>query len=261
MVTQLPSARPRPSLLQRRIVRSFTRDAAQLVPVMRRDLLRDFRLLGRLGQRVYLRLTPRAIRQIDPGDTDLVNAINRSLFAQDPLAHFEQTYRTSYLRTLNATVGTVELHLGVAVGVPDPLARQIVAEGGRRLGLVDIRGQTRTALFHALAEGREQGLAREQLGRHILGRIERGPWRTVQTRAQVIARTETAHAQRVSAVETYKRTPIVTGALLFDAQITANTDAECIERDGLVVSFADADRAVSDEHPLGTLSIAPHIGR
>ena len=260
MVTQaLPRARPRPSRLQRRIIRSFMRDQERLSSLMAGELARGFRALGEEAERVFLRLRPRPIRQADPGDADLVSAIQRSVFARDPLAHFEQTYRTAYLRTLEATVGTVELNLGLAVGLPDHAARRVVAEGGRRLRLVDLRGQSRTALFHALAEGRAQGMAREQLARHIRGRITRGPWRTVQTRAGIIARTETAHAQRISAAQTYRRTPVVTGMLAFDAQIGA-TDADCEERNGRVYSFRDADLETSLEHPNGTLSWAPHVG-
>ena len=235
------------------------RDAGRLIPLFRADLLRRFQALGQTGRRAYLNLTPRPVRQIDPTDISTVDAISRSMAAQDPLAHFETSYRTSYLRTLDATVDTIQTHMGVVVGAPDPLARRIVAEGGTRLGLLDIQGQSRTALFHALSEGRAQGLTREQLGRHIADRIGRGRYKTVQIRAQVIARTETAHAQRVSATETYKRIPVVTGMLAFDAQLGV-TDAECTQRDGLVYSFRDADIETSLEHPLGSLSWAPHVG-
>lgn len=260
VTTRLPTRRPRPTLLQRRIVRAFMRDQGRLIPLFRADLVRRFNALGELGRRAYRSLTPRPVRQIDPTDADLVDAISRSMFSRDPLAHFETSYRTAYVRTLEATAGTVGQTMGIAVGVPDPVARRVVAEGGRRLGLVDLRGQSRTALFHALSEGRAQGLTREALGAHIKDRIERGPYRSVQTRAQVISRTETAHAQRVSASETYKRIPVVTGMLAFDAQVGV-TDADCEERDGLVYSFRDADIETSLEHPNGTLSWAPHIDR
>ena len=257
----LPTRRPRPQPFQIRIVRMFARDAARLIPLMRRDLLIVFRLLGERGRRAHANLTrPRAVRQIDPGDADLVGQISRSMFGQDSLFHtLERPYETAYLRTVSATADTVNLGLGLAVNLPDHVGRRVVAAGGRRLGLVDIHGQARSSLFHALAEGRAQGLTREQLGRHIISRIERGPWSTVQIRAQVIARTETLHAQRISAAEVYRTIPVVTGMLAFDA--TAGlTDAECTQRDGLVYSFRDADVETGREHVQGTLNWAPHVG-
>ena len=255
----LPTRRPRPQPFQIRIVRMFARDAARLIPLMRRDLLIVFRLLGERGRLAHANLTrPRAVRQIDPGDADLVGQISRSMFGQDSLFHtLERPYETAYLRTVTATSQTVNLGLGLAVNLPDHVGRRVVAAGGRRLGLVDIHGQARSSLFHALAEGRAQGLTREQLGRHIISRIERGPWNTVQIRAQVIARTETLHAQRISAAEVYRTIPVVTGMLAFDAQIGL-TDAECTQRDGLVYSFRDADVETGREHPNGSAERGHH---
>ena len=249
-----------PTRLQRRVVSALMRDQARLIALFQDELVALFNHLGRRVARDWRRQTTRAVRQIDPGDAELVDSIIGSVRVNEwHNTNLAPAYRTAYLRTLTATSQTVGLTMGLAVNLPDIAGRRVVAEGGRRLGLVDIQGQARTSLFHALSEGRAQGMAREQLAAHIQGRIARGPWRSVQTRAMVIARTETAHAQRISALDTYRSMDVVTGSQAFDAQIGA-TDADCEDRDGRVFTFADADIETGLEHPMGTLSWAPYTG-
>ena len=259
--TPLPTRRPRPAAYQRRIIRLFTGDQQRLIPLMHTPLLRAFDDLGRRAAQAYQALFPRPYRQVDPTDAPIVNEIVASMNIQDwESTHLGPVYERHYLRTLSATANSIRIGIGMGVNLPDVIGRKVVAEGGRRLGLLDVQGQSRTALFHALAEGRSQGMAREQLARQIRGRITRGRWRSVQTRAMVIARTETAHAQRISALETYSSMDVVSGMLAFDA-LGATTDADCEQRNGLVYSRQDADIETSLEHPNGTLNWAPHIDR
>ena len=246
--------------MQRRIVRSFSRDAALLIPPFQRDLIAAFALLGRRARRAFLDLRPEPVKQTDPTDADFVYAIRRSMQIDDWIpTRLEPAYQGVYLRTLEATTETIRLNLGLGYQHPDAVGRRVVAEGGRRLGLVDIKGQARTSLFHALAEGRAQGMAREELARHIRDRITRGPWRSVETRGLVIARTEVLHAQRISAVEVYKRTDIVSGVQAWDAQVGSPRMASAKSVIARVFSFNDADGETSLEHPSGTLSWAPYV--
>ena len=257
-----PRGKPTPTILQRRIIRSFSRDAALLIPPFQRDLIAAFALLGRRARRAFLDLRPEPVKQTDPTDADFVYAIRRSMQIDDWIpTRLEPAYQGVYLRTLEATTETIRLNLGLAINIPDAVGRRVVAEGGRRLGLVDIKGQARTSLFHALAEGRAQGMAREELARHIRDRITRGPWRSVETRGLVIARTETLHAQRISAVEVYKTDRRCERGSGLGRADRFDTDAECEERDGRVFSFNDADGETSLEHPSGTLSWAPYVSR
>ena len=260
MVSSL--ARPRPIALQRRIVRNQARDLARLIPPFQRELVRVFGELGDRAAAAYRDVTRRrTIRQVDPGDAQFVDAITDSMRIKNwTQTRFEPAYRTQYLRTLTATSQTIDLAMGIGFNLPDEVGRRIISEGGLRVGLVDMQANTRTSLFHAMAEGRAQGLTREPLAAHIKSRVERGPWRTVEQRAQVIARTETAHAQRRSALETYGRMDTVAGVMAFDAQIGA-TDADCEERSGRIFSIADADIETGLEHPNGTLTWAPEIAR
>ena len=254
--------RSSPAKYQRRIVANQGRDLARLIPPFRRNLERAFDDLGDRAAKAYRQVVRRrAMRQVDPTDAPFVDAIEQSLDYGDwEQAQFEPMYRAQYARTLHATTTTIGLAMGLGVNIPDEVGRAIVRNGGRRIGLVDYQGQTRTALFHALADGRTDGLAREALAARIKSQVAAGPYRTPEIRAQVIARTETAHAQRVSALTTYSRMDTVTGVLAFDGGMGA-TDADCEERSGRVFSLHDADIETGFEHPNGTLTWAPHAER
>ena len=262
MTTQaLPTTKVRATRIQRRVISNLAKDRAPQTIAFMRSLVRVFDDLGNRGVRAFDELTPPPVRVGDPEDAGRVAAIVRNMLIDDFTEEiFAPQYRAAYLRVLSATVNTVNLTLAVSVNLPDHVARQIVADGGTRLGLIDLSAQSRDALFRALAEGRAEGLAREALARRIYRHIVRGPWRSVGMRALVIARTEVLHAQRISSLATYRRIEIVSGVRAFDAQIGA-TDADCEARDGLVYSFNDADSETGSEHPNGTLSWAPHVGR
>ena len=96
---------------------------------------------------------------------------------------------------MRATVGSLQATTGVSFMIPDHAAQRIVSQGGSRLLSMDIAGDTRRALFRALAESRVQGLhpssaaTRRLIQEHVTaGRfVNAGP----RYRARLIARTET----------------------------------------------------------------------
>ena len=240
---------------------------------MERDLKRAFRDLGKRAVAAFRQSQGKSLdvgalawaegflKQIDPQDAARVDAMTRSMHITDwDEKILKPGYERSYLRTMELTADTIRTTTGLAVNLPDSVGRRIVSDGGRRIGLVDIQGQSRTALFHSLAEGRALGEGPDALARRIRDRIGRGRYKTVEKRAYVIARTETKYAQNLSSIELYQSMETVTGMLAFDAQVGA-TDAECEQRNGVVYSAADARSELGFEHPLGTLSFAPEIGR
>jgi len=172
---------------------------------------------------------------------------------------FAPAYAVQYERVIEATVGTINSVVGVAVNLPDPVQRKIIARGGRRVGLVDLAGQTKESLFRALSEGRAAGEGPRELARRIRDEIPRGPWRDARTRASVIARTETKYAQNISSLEAYKASDSITAIRVVDAQ-RGPTDDFCEAVNGLVVSFEDADWLADEEHPNGTRSFTPVVG-
>ena len=74
-------------------------------------------------------------------------------------------------------------------------------------------------------------------------------------RAKVIARTETMHAQRVSALHTYRELDPVAQVMVFDGRL-GPTDEECEMLNGQVVTQEEAWALADSEHPNGTRSFA-----
>ena len=251
---------------QRRLILAMGREARRLSAALGEDLERLFDDLGRRAARAYREVAPllpvNKQEPPTPGDEAVAESIlrrmNMPLWRQDALV---PAFDNHTLRTAQATIGTINAAMGLGVNLPDSAMRQVVANGGRRAGLLDISGETRRSIFRALADGRTAGEGPAALGRRIreyvpAGRFARaGP----KYRAEMIARTETKWAQNVSSIEAYRRSDVVTGLMAFDAQ-TGSTDADCELRNGRVYSFEDAEREQALEHPNGTLSWAPVTG-
>ena len=194
-------------------------------------------------------------------------AIVERLLAQFDLDQWQASvagplFATHYLSALEGTVGNINSVLGLGVNIPDTVARRVVAEGGTRLGLLDIGRDTRESISRSLHAGRSAGEGPAVLARRIRDQVGAGRWTNAgpRYRAMVIARTETKYAQGISAIEAYERSDVVDMALLVDNQ-TGFGDADCSARDGQVVTLAEARQALADEHPNYTLSISPVVNK
>jgi len=169
-----------------------------------------------------------------------------------------RAYEAQYLEVAKTMSDAAE-RAGLSATLPDPVARSIVASGGRRAGMVDIEGQSRNAMFAALAEGRAEGEGAQALANRIAGHVEGGHWQSAETRARIIARTETKYAQNISTIERAKAGG-VQQFIVFDGRLGPGRSLEShIARDGSIVSAAEADAMAAAEHPNGTLSFAPYF--
>lgn len=180
---------------------------------------------------------------------DIVDAIDYSQF----------TYAEHYLSVAKDVVDGLQATLGLDVMLNDPMEMRVLHLAGTRKGLVDLPGQTKAALFKAVAEGRELGEGAAELARRIADYVSAGPWASKETRAMTIARTETKYAQNASSLSAYMQSENVTGVMIFDAQL-GPTDEECEQLNGQIVDFAEAERLMETEHPNGTRSFAPVVG-
>lgn len=153
-----------------------------------------------------------------------------------------------------------EFGVTLAVGARDRIAEMVVADGGTRLGLVDLAEDTRRALFQTLTEAREANLGAPATARRIRemvpgGRfVHAGP----RYRAQMIARTEIRHAAQRGVLHTCDAAGFQR-YLVFDARL-GPTDPECESVAGTEVDRAEAERLLDEEHPNGTRGIAPVAG-
>lgn len=180
---------------------------------------------------------------------------------QDVSAHAID-YGPHYIRVALATVDGIRSAFGLGVNLSEPMEMRILAEGGRRQGLVDLGQQTRDALFQTLSEARDAGAGPREIAQLIRDQVPAGPWSSPQVRADVIARTETKHAQNVASLEAYRASDNVTAIQLVDGQLGDRSCDECRARDGQVVSIDEAELIMREhEHPNGTLSLTPVIGR
>ncbi|MFZ5747173.1 MAG: phage portal protein [Pseudomonadota bacterium] len=189
-------------------------------------------------------------------DDDLLQRILELLGIDEWQAELTQAYGTQYLTVAEAVQDAAE-RAGLGVNLPDPVARAVVAAGGRRAGLVDLDQQSRDAIFAALAEGRAEGEGVQQLANRIALYTEAGPWNDAMIRARIIARTETKFAQNFSTIQRGLAAG-VTRFIVFDGRFgLPRSTLSHIERDGSIVDPAEALEMAETEHPNGTLSFAP----
>ena len=146
--------------------------------------------------------------------------------------------------------------LNVGFNLPDKRAQALIKKGGTRLLGVDVKGQTRDTVFRTIAEARQKGYGPDKVARLIRDQVGGGPWKSPQTRAKVIARTETKWAQNQSTIEATKASG-VDYVQAVDDQI-GHGDAECSARNGMVYPVSEA--AGIEDHPNGTLMWVPWEG-
>lgn len=146
--------------------------------------------------------------------------------------------------------------VGITIGNPDPVQARVLQLGGTRYRLVNIQEQTELAIRAAIKQGIDETLGPVAIERRIRELVENGPNTRVSYRAMRIARTETLHAQRVSALAFYQESNLYETVLVSDNNLGYN-DEDCMARDGLEVSMATALSMIDEEHPNGTLAFLP----
>ena len=234
-------------------------------------LVTAFEAVGDAAQFAMATLPPIVLTEVlDPQDEPLVSAILAAMGIADwQFATLSPILRQHYLRVAEDVYERMvqSFELGFATDLPDPIARRVVAEGGRRAGLVDIEEGTRRAIFDALHQARSGGLGPIEAARLIrryvpagrFTRMERErPGSGVRYRADLIARTETLHAQRISVAQAGASAGFMR-YLAFDNR-TGFGDAACVARDGQEMTFDEMMAAIGEEHPGGTLSFSPVPG-
>lgn len=220
-------------------------------------------LFGKLGAAAGAAALPlleqdAALPKAQKADDALIEMILEKLGIAEWQTQLRGSYEAQYLEVAKAIAEAGE-RAGLGASLPDIVARSIVAAGGRRAGLIDLQGQSRSALFDALAQGRAAGEGAQALANRIVHQVEGGPWMSAETRARVIARTETKYAQNISTIER-GRAAGVTSFIVFDGRLGPGRSLLThIARNGSVVTDAEALVMAAAEHPNGTLSFAPNF--
>lgn len=263
----------RRTLAQARYVAALERMERGLAQAMQRRLKPVFEALGEAAADAARPLVEEDLAQrgptgeaaaqageakASPEDEILAGRILEQLELPFHETAFRRVYEAHYLQVAERVAEAGEL-LGLAADLPDPVARAVVAAGGRRAGLVDLNLQSRQALFDSLAEGRAAGEGVDALVTRIRDGVASGPWTNSETRARTIARTETKYAQNVSTMARARHEG-VQRFIVFDGRLgPGRSTPSHIARDGSIVSADEAEVMAAEEHPNGTLSFAPYI--
>jgi hypothetical protein len=146
----------------------------------------------------------------------------------------------------------------------DRALKKVLTQGGRRLGLIDLTENTKSALFRVIEFSRnyETGVpSPTQIAKWIESEVPAGRFVNAgpRYRSQLIARTEVMHATRTSSIETFRADPSVKKLLAVDGDY----DDDCSSRNGEEFTFADAEtESLSDTvHPNCTLVFVPAMER
>lgn len=194
-------------------------------------------------------------KQLSPSDILLAEQIAALMDTETAQQAVTVELQEGYLIIGKDVASTIGNTLGVEFELADQAQAQFMRAGGSRAGLIDMEGQSRDALFDALARGREQGLSGKALARFISEHVEGGPWTTAAIRAQVIARTEGAHAANFSTLEVARNMPETDHVQVFDNRSGTNDEA-CERADGAIITLEQAE-SIGLAHPNCTRGFVP----
>ena len=164
------------------------------------------------------------------------------------LAHYAQVERST---------ARVLIRAGLLSNLTHTTISQLLANGGRRIGLVDVTGDTRRALLRAITQSIEAGLSPEETARLIRDFVPEGRFVKAGSayRARLIARTETLHAQRSAALKRYQANRIRM-VIAYDG----DSDATCLMRNGQEYTLLEAEDEMLNTHPQCVLAFGPLSG-
>jgi HK97 family phage portal protein len=182
---------------------------------------------------------------------NIFSQLDFSKIASDMRAIFGAHYVAVYKNDIETLAG-----LGIGVNLPDHEQIEVLAQGGARSGLLDLSETARKRAFDVIAQAREEGLGIPETAARLRDLVPSGRFSSPDTRAEVIARTETRFAQTQSALRAYGSMEGVTSVMIIDGRL-GQTDEDCEAINGQVVSFDQAEQLLADEHPNGTRDLVP----
>lgn len=236
-----------------RVVAALRAQQPDLTGLWRADLEREFKLLGQIARAATeaqggLVMESKSERERVAA---IVAAMSIPIWVKQRI---KPLFETHYKRVADLT-HTLLNRYELDVTLRDKAAAGLLELGGKRVGLLDIAGETKDALFSVIEEGRAQGLNPRETAKYIERYVPRGRFVRAGShyRAQLIARTEALHAQRISSLELYRGSPVVKEVVAFDGE----DDEECAARNGQTFSFDDAELEAEETHPNCVLAFGP----
>lgn len=246
---EAPKGAKRLSRMQARILRARDSAFKRFEPLMRKRMLSFFADLGDEVEAAWV--------EMDKGLEDelRVDRLFSRLDAPKHSAELRRIFASHYVDVHNDNIGTLA-GLGVSVNLPDSVQLEVLSQGGTRAGLVDLSKSARARALRVVEDAREEGLGVPETARLLRDAVPAGPFKSPKTRAEIIARTETHYAQTSSSLRAYRAMEGITRVQIIDARL-GNTDEDCEAANGQIVSFAEAQRMLEQEHPNGTRDVVP----
>ena len=249
------------------LINNLTTALPALADVLNRELEEKFAELGTLSRSVFLRNSNLILTSDGEGNLtfapdkigDAVEQLRLTEWKKDELGPLFENHTARVAQNTVENIGTV---MNIAINIPDPVMRQLILDGGKRVGLVDIEGDTRSAIFRSLHEGRALGEGAQPLARRIREEVPAGRFRRAgpKYRSMLISRTESKWSQNESSLRAYEAHQDITHVIAYDAQLGADrSDPDCIARNGREFPVGQARAELGKEHPNGTLSFAPVV--
>jgi hypothetical protein len=226
----------------------------QLERPFARELEREFNVLGKMS----VAAADAKGGVVMESKADVQKRINQIVAAMRIDIWMEKTIKPMFeqfhKREAELTVQILN-RFDLDVSLRDKLEEKILKRGGTRAGLLDISGDTKTAIFRAIEEGRELGLNPRDTAKLFEDHVPAGRFTNAGSsyRAKLIARTEVLEGQRRSSIDLYRTSPVVKNVVAFDG----DNDEECAARNGQVFTFDEAEIEADEEHPNGTLAFGP----
>lgn len=237
-----------------KIVAELRREQVQLIARFESDLHREFVVLGHV---VVAALNAKGGLILESAETR--DARVRAIIEAANLEEWENTnLRNVYLyhyKKIAAATYDILNKMGLETTFRDRAEKKILKEGGKRLGLLDIKGDVKKSIFRAIEQAREEGINPKATARLIEDLVPKGRFVNAGSRyrSKLIARTETLHAQRISTLEAYRSTNYVKEVVALDG----DSDEECAARNGETFTFDEAAMEADITHPNCVLAFAP----
>lgn len=240
------------------VVQSIRATQPGLERLMRPEIQHAFEDLGErvAGASIQVGSPLREAQAVSPEEEARIDSIiTASRIPTWKAQKLQPMFEKHWKRTAEATMNAIEKH-DIRPSLRDRIAQDILLDGGKRMGLVDIEGDTRKALLKVVAAGKELGLSPRKTSLLIEHFVPKGRFTIAgkQYRSSMIARTETMSAGRESSIQAYKFSPTVERVVAFDGE---EFDETCAARNGQIFSIEEAEAENGDCHPNCVLCWGP----
>jgi len=216
----------------------------QLIPLLQ--------VAANADEAIYRRNLLRIIRRAGAGAMQayLTGGLTGLMWHLEDIAFLQQQPRLPVSAAMLTTV------LGSSSRYYEQDIQQMYDQHGTRLIGKDV---DREGILETVGRLDAEGKSNNEIAKVIKDKVPSGRYKSPNTRARMIARTETGFAQRNLALAKYEAMGIYQVSVRDG--LLPTSDDECRARHGSIVSTAEARQLALEEHPNGTLAFAPIINR